>query len=172
MEEIIFRLGTGSLLEGVWRSVLFGLFHCLLGIPLSAGLAMTIPGMWFTWQYLEYGGGQYGVHLATIHHLTYDLVVLVAAFIAYLFCFFREMKSSEPDSLSQLRPTFAVLIGISISFFCLLKAVLAARANSDSFSFWMVAVPISMIIGILIATLAHLFNKRAEAADRKHLSWP
>lgn len=52
LEERLFRGGTSSYLQAIPRSLVFGLVHCLVGVPIAAGLALAIPGMWFSRQYM------------------------------------------------------------------------------------------------------------------------
>ncbi|MDN5696537.1 MAG: hypothetical protein L0G70_01030 [Rubrobacter sp.] len=52
LEERLFRGGTRSYLGAIPRSLVFGLAHCLVGVPVAAGLAIAIPGMWFTHAYM------------------------------------------------------------------------------------------------------------------------
>lgn len=68
IEERVFRAGTGSWTEGVVRSVIFGLVHCLVGVPLGVGIALTLPGLWFTRQYFRKG-----VLWSAAHHTSYNL---------------------------------------------------------------------------------------------------
>lgn len=49
-EEDIFREGTRDWGNAVLRSVLFGLVHVVAGIPIGAALALSIAGLWFTYQ--------------------------------------------------------------------------------------------------------------------------
>jgi hypothetical protein len=54
-EEWVFRRGAerrGSV-DNVGRSVLFGLAHAVVGIPIGAALALSIGGLYLTWCYLE-----------------------------------------------------------------------------------------------------------------------
>lgn len=51
----------------------FGLVHCLAGIPVFAGLALSLGGLWFTYQYFRGG-----VEASTVHHLTYNLLIMAA----------------------------------------------------------------------------------------------
>lgn len=52
LEERLFRGGTRSYLGAIPRSLVFGLAHCLVGVPVAAGLAIAIPGMWFSHAYI------------------------------------------------------------------------------------------------------------------------
>lgn len=52
-EERLFRAGTKSYLSAIPRSLTFGLVHCLVGVPVAAGLALAIPGMWFSHHYIN-----------------------------------------------------------------------------------------------------------------------
>jgi len=69
-EEMSYRHGTRNWRHGVWRSIRFGLAHCVVGVPLYAGLALTIGGLWFTHQYF-----QGGVERSTLHHATCNWIV-------------------------------------------------------------------------------------------------
>jgi hypothetical protein len=76
MEEEWFREGTISWEQGLLISVLFGLVHCLVGVPIAAGLAISIAGLWFTHQYFVGG-----VDLSTVHHTTYNLILVSVLFV-------------------------------------------------------------------------------------------
>jgi hypothetical protein len=76
-EEETFREGTRSWAHALPRSVLFGLMHCLVGVPLFAGLALALPGLWFTAHYFKGG-----VERATLFHSVYNMILVLA-----LFCF-------------------------------------------------------------------------------------
>lgn len=54
-EEEIFRLGAElrTPRQRWWRSLLFGLVHCVVGIPVGVALALTIGGVYFTHRYLR-----------------------------------------------------------------------------------------------------------------------
>ncbi len=98
MEEEFFRLGTitwlpvrqveitgGDAFErlkwriilsgGIVRSLLFGLAHCLMGVPIGVGLALSVGGLWFTHQYFKGGKGETGVERSTVYHTTYNLII-------------------------------------------------------------------------------------------------
>lgn len=77
-EERRYRRGTRDWRHGIFRSIRFGLVHCLVGVPLFAGIALIVPGLWFTHLYFRQGEEQ-----ATTHHLTYNLL-LVALFATVL----------------------------------------------------------------------------------------
>ena len=68
-EERKYRSGTKDWKHGLRRSLRFGLAHCWVGIPLYAGLALSVGGVWFTYQYFKGG-----VERSTAHHLTYNLI--------------------------------------------------------------------------------------------------
>lgn len=69
-EEEMFREGLTSWEIGIWVSIGFGLAHCLVGVPIGAGLGISIAGIWFTHQYFVGG-----VDLSTIHHSAYNLIL-------------------------------------------------------------------------------------------------
>lgn len=70
-EEELFRAGTNSWQEGLLRSFLFGVAHCLVGVPIGAGLAITVSGVWFTWCYFVGG-----VELSAASHATYNSILV------------------------------------------------------------------------------------------------
>ena len=70
-EEVKYRHGTQDWRDGFKRSLQFGLAHCLMGVPLYVGLALTVGGLWFTLQYFKGG-----VERSTAYHLAYNLLVL------------------------------------------------------------------------------------------------
>ncbi len=69
-EEEMFRAGTRDWADGCKRSVLFGLCHCVMGVSLGTGLALSLPGLWF---YLCYRRG--GVERSTLNHAIYNWIV-------------------------------------------------------------------------------------------------
>lgn len=71
-EEKIFREGTTDWLEGLIRSLFFGIVHMILGIPIASALAISIAGLWFTYQYFRGG-----IELSALYHLHYNLVLVV-----------------------------------------------------------------------------------------------
>ena len=80
-EERLFRAGTRSWAQAVGRSVVFGLAHLVSGVPIAAGLALSIAGLWFTRQY--FSGG---LECSTTYHLAwnYQLLAVVAVALTVL----------------------------------------------------------------------------------------
>ena len=78
-EERLFRAGTRDWRRGVVRSVLFGLAHLSMGIPLGAALGLSIGGLWFTYQYFRGG-----VPRSTIYHLAYNVIALIVIVLVML----------------------------------------------------------------------------------------
>jgi len=74
-EELKYRQGTRDWRDALGRSVRFGLVHCVVGVPLYAGLALTVSGLWFTLQYFRGG-----VDRSTLHHVAYNLTVTLVVF--------------------------------------------------------------------------------------------
>jgi hypothetical protein len=54
-EEEIFRLGceSWSWPRRVWKAVLFGAVHAVIGIPIGVALALSVGGAYFQWTYLR-----------------------------------------------------------------------------------------------------------------------
>ncbi len=80
-EEDAFRRGTKNWLDGAWRSLKFGLVHCLVGVPIGFGLALGLGGMWFTYHYFRGG-----VRRSTTVHALYNATLLsaLAGYLVYL----------------------------------------------------------------------------------------
>ena len=54
-EEVTYRKGAEhrSFLANLWKALVFGLIHLLMGIPIAAALALTVSGLAFTLVYLR-----------------------------------------------------------------------------------------------------------------------
>jgi hypothetical protein len=93
-EERIFRRGAEgwSTLERIWRGVVFGLAHAIIGLPLGVALALSVGGWWFTAVYLwgvRRGGGSQraGVLESTRAHTAYNgtiVLLLLASLLVYV----------------------------------------------------------------------------------------
>ncbi|MDI9635718.1 hypothetical protein QM565_07945 [Geitlerinema splendidum] len=70
-EEEAFRLHVRSCPEAIFQSIKFGFMHCIVGVPLSFGLALAIPGMVFAYAY-----SKGGTRLSTAWHSVYNYIVL------------------------------------------------------------------------------------------------
>lgn len=80
IEEDVFRKGTLNWSDALIRSVAFGLFHCLVGVTIAVGLALSVGGLWFSFQYFRGG-----VERSTTYHLSYNLLLLVVFALLTLF---------------------------------------------------------------------------------------
>ncbi len=78
-EERIFRQGVRDPKTAIWKSVQFGLVHCLIGVPLAAGIALIIPGLFWSWLYTKGG-----IRLTTAWHALHNwtLVAILALALA------------------------------------------------------------------------------------------
>jgi len=97
-EEESFRKGnqTHTLGRRLRRSIWFGLIHCIIGIPLSAGLALTVMGLWFDYVYQRgftraLAGGattelaeEAGVNVASAQHAAINLFIIGIVGLALL----------------------------------------------------------------------------------------
>jgi hypothetical protein len=87
-EEWLFRRGAErrGTFANVGRSVLFGLAHAVVGIPIGAALALSIGGFYLTWCYLEgwrETRSQSGALLeSTRAHLAYNLTIITLVLIS------------------------------------------------------------------------------------------
>jgi len=82
-EEWVFRRGAQhrNRAANARRSVLFGLVHAVVGIPIGVALALSIGGFYFTWAYLRVwrrtGSEDDALAESTRSHLGYNLVIAV-----------------------------------------------------------------------------------------------
>jgi hypothetical protein len=87
-EERRFRAGAEEWTteHRVRRAVEFGLVHCLIGIPLGVGLALSIGGGYFTLAYLRGyrrgGTAAAGVAESTRAHLAYNASIIAFVGVA------------------------------------------------------------------------------------------
>lgn len=86
-EEQWFRYGITDW-PTIWvKSVKFGLMHCIVGIPLAVGLALTVAGLFYARTYRRVAlveGAEAGLEASTVAHLAYNTLVIVplALFLA------------------------------------------------------------------------------------------
>jgi hypothetical protein len=87
-EEWVFRRGAQhrDRAANARRSVLFGLVHALIGIPIGVALALSLGGFYFTWAYLGVwratGSEEAALAESTRSHLAYNLVIAVIVIAA------------------------------------------------------------------------------------------
>jgi hypothetical protein len=78
-EERRFRMGAETWSTGrrVWRGVVFGSVHALIGIPIAVALALSVGGWWFTYRYVRGG-----LLESTRAHTAYNGVIVVLLLVA------------------------------------------------------------------------------------------
>ncbi|HEV7862997.1 MAG TPA: hypothetical protein VGR20_09860 [Acidimicrobiia bacterium] len=87
-EEWAFRRGAQhrGRAANARRSVLFGLVHALVGIPIGVALALSVGGFYFTWAYLRAwrstGSEEAALAESTRSHLAYNLVIAAIVIVA------------------------------------------------------------------------------------------
>jgi hypothetical protein len=87
-EEWAFRRGAQfrSRAANARRSVLFGLVHALIGIPIGVAMALSVGGFYFTWAYLSAWRATESEEAAlaesTRSHLAYNLVIAAIVIVA------------------------------------------------------------------------------------------
>jgi hypothetical protein len=93
-EERRFRLGaeSWSFRRRVWRGVVFGSIHAIVGIPIAVALALSVGGWYFTWSYLRGVRASNGVDNAarqaagvlesTRAHTAYNATIILVLVIA------------------------------------------------------------------------------------------
>lgn len=90
-EEWVFRRGAEErgLLANTAMALVFGLVHVVIGIPVGAGLALSIGGVYFTHVYLtEYRrtrSREAALTESTRAHLGYDVVIVALVLVALAF---------------------------------------------------------------------------------------
>lgn len=71
-EEEIFRGGTSSIGDVVFRSILFGLAHALMGIPLGGAIALIVAGFYFAaWYHVG------GIEASTGAHAAWNVLLVL-----------------------------------------------------------------------------------------------
>lgn len=94
-EEKIFRKGYDKWIPILKQSIKFGLFHCLVGIPLAFGIALIIPGFFFGYKYkrafdcnaaiLNHDQAENeAVMVSTSYHTMYNTIFMVMLVLATL----------------------------------------------------------------------------------------
>jgi hypothetical protein len=87
-EEWVFRRGAQdrSRSANARRSVLFGLVHAVVGVPIGVALALSVGGFYFTWAYLRAWRATRSEEAAldesTRSHLAYNLVIAAIVIMA------------------------------------------------------------------------------------------
>lgn len=92
-EERFFRKGREAWPQLIGQAVIFGPLHIIAGIPVAAGLALILPGLWYGYRYrvaiVDRGQDVEGAILeATREHAALNTVVVVylLAVIGYASC--------------------------------------------------------------------------------------
>lgn len=95
-EELKFRKGRETWRQILPMSLMFGLWHLWVGVPLAIGIALALPGLWFGWRYRRAFlqsmredepvsaldiAREMGVQRSTVCHALYNSVIMVMAFI-------------------------------------------------------------------------------------------
>ena len=87
-EEWVFRRGAEhrTRAANARRSVLFGLVHALIGVPIGVALALSVGGVYFTWAYLRAwratASEEAALDESTRSHLAYNLVIASLVVVA------------------------------------------------------------------------------------------
>jgi hypothetical protein len=87
-EEWVFRRGAEHRgpAANLGRSVLFGLVHAVVGVPIAAALALSVGGVYLTWRYLRVwqatGSPRLALLESTRAHLAYNLVIVALVLTA------------------------------------------------------------------------------------------
>jgi hypothetical protein len=87
-EEWVFRRGAEhrSRAANLWRSLLFGLVHAVVGVPIAAALGLSLGGVYLTWRYLRVWRATASPRLALLEstraHLAYNLVIVTLVLTA------------------------------------------------------------------------------------------
>jgi hypothetical protein len=92
LEEKLFREGTEGWIHGIVWSLIFGFSHCLAGVPVSAGTAITFSGLWFTYQYFIGG-----VERSAAHHCAYNVIALGALAIVLIVLHFVPKEENDDN---------------------------------------------------------------------------
>lgn len=85
VEEFLFRHGLGlwptiTVFDIAWRSLAFGLVHCISGNSVRMGLILSLFGFWLSHQYLAGG-----LALATLSHCIFDFLLFTLILALWIF---------------------------------------------------------------------------------------
>lgn len=83
-EEEEFRRGVRTWPKMILMSIYFGIAHCIVGIPIAAGLALSISGVWFGLVYWR-GGVRLSASAHAIHNWVLMLLFLILTLQPLLF---------------------------------------------------------------------------------------
>lgn len=80
-EEKKFRAGTKNWWDGLLRSILFGLVHMLVLVPLGSAIGLILAGLFFTSLYFKGG-----IELSSQGHFQHNFIV-ITIILVLLLCF-------------------------------------------------------------------------------------
>ncbi len=94
-EEKEFRKGYLDHSSIIKQSIMFGLIHCTVGIPISIGIALIIPGLFFAVKYKNAfyrnlkkmsasDAEEEAVMVSTTYHTMWNMILVTVAFVASL----------------------------------------------------------------------------------------
>ena len=93
-EETTFRLGLKGWIDGTLWSIVFGLCHSLIGVPIGFGIAMIILGLWLTWCYLG-ADPVLSIYYSTLNHTSYNLIGCMIIGVHLLYSYLKTPKSNQ-----------------------------------------------------------------------------
>ncbi len=76
-EEIFFRQPIDSVREALLMSVIFGLVHMLVFVPLHTGIALILPGLWWSYLYMDSGD----LAAPVMSHTTFNLIAVTVLLV-------------------------------------------------------------------------------------------
>ena len=105
IEEEIFREGHYDWTSITKQSVKFGLVHCIVGVPISAGVALIIPGFFYASKYRaayrkhrkinnDQTARQHALIHSTVYHTAYNTVIVMILLMCSLALFLIEPTSA------------------------------------------------------------------------------
>lgn len=87
-EELLFRHNKNKLSQILISSFLFGIAHCIVGVPIGIGLALVISGLLYSYAYHNSRGNSplmYSTAYHTMYNWTICLMLLLSEFNKLLF---------------------------------------------------------------------------------------
>ena len=88
MEEIMFREGVIDLGDRIKKSIIFGMIHMVMGIPLFVAMLLCITGFIFSIRYCKvYGvlGGEEALLASTSLHMKYNFILITIGCLSVIF---------------------------------------------------------------------------------------
>jgi hypothetical protein len=88
IEEVIFREGVIDIGSRIKKSIIFGMVHMVMGIPLFVAMLLCITGYIFSVRYVR-SYKKFGSEVALLHatslHMKYNFILITIGCLSFIF---------------------------------------------------------------------------------------